>query len=356
MDLNTDASRWAFFTELFFLAAHVQCYQRGVAAAAARADVLLLEGSPVTDRLCYFEAQCRARMHPLEAELYMDWYQRLEPTWHVDHHILLMSDMHAHVERIIDNAKVEQASIGLDDVFELIETYVEALPQAHVVQCPANFEDNEPVLENLRAVVAATFGTGWVVARNGEPESLLLQTPKMRAPFGCIETSYGRGGKPKLSIALAVPASSAFMAWYEALEEHTVACVEQKCEEWFGKPCSEVQPSVREAFCAGLKQHDGTGEALLYLNVPTRGSAVLANFFDASGVPDAHTSMERNHELACHIELEGLWFANQRWGMRWRLCSVKMYSDATAAAFATTTNGFAFVADDGDDDGAGCFG
>ena len=40
----------------------------------------------------------------------------MQPCWSIDHHLLLLSDMHAHIERIIDNAKVEQAKLGLDDV------------------------------------------------------------------------------------------------------------------------------------------------------------------------------------------------------------------------------------------------
>lgn len=153
MDMNTDSSRWAFFTELFFLCTHVQCYQQAMANHGSKDTVLLLEGSPVTDKLCYYEKHHQSKMHPLEAQLYEEWYEKLKPLWRVDHHLLLLSDMHAHMERIIDNAKFEQAGIGLEDIHALTETYVKALPKAYVLPCPANFEDNEPVLENLRAVV-----------------------------------------------------------------------------------------------------------------------------------------------------------------------------------------------------------
>lgn len=171
MDMRTDTARWAFFTELFFLCTHVTSYKQALAnitannhnnnntsSAAAAAPqqqhhVLLLEGSPVTDKLCYFEQQHRANMHPLEAELYEEWSHKLQPYWHVDHHILLLSDMHAHVERIVDNSKVEQAHLGLDEVHGLIKTFVHALPGAYIVPCPPNFEDNEPVLDNLRTTL-----------------------------------------------------------------------------------------------------------------------------------------------------------------------------------------------------------
>lgn len=154
MDMNTDGARWAFFTELFFLSMHVQAYLKAAAGAGPGA-VVLLEGSPVSDRLCYYQKQHRARMHPLEAELYDTWWALLEPLWRVDHHVLLLSDVHSHLERIIDNAKVEQANIGLPEIHTMIATYAAALPQAYVLSCPANFEDNEPVLENLRATLQA---------------------------------------------------------------------------------------------------------------------------------------------------------------------------------------------------------
>lgn len=155
MDMNTDASRWALFTELYFLSVHVQRYRQARQEAAQQPNtVLVLEGSPVTDKLCYFEDQRnRERLHPLEAQLYDEWYAKLRPLWHIDHHLLLLSDMHAHMERIIDNAKVEQAGVGLEEVHAMTQAYVRSLPGAFVLPCPPFFEDNVPVLERLRATL-----------------------------------------------------------------------------------------------------------------------------------------------------------------------------------------------------------
>jgi deoxyadenosine/deoxycytidine kinase len=156
VDLNTDETRWAFFTEMYFLHTHVRCYEQAVAGAIARPGqqhhqpLVLLEGSPATDWSCHF---ARLGMHRLEAALYSEWFGLMRCKWHVDASIMLLSDMHAHMERIIDNAKVEQAGLKLDDIHGMIETYAQALPGAYVLPCPANFEDNEPVLEALRAVV-----------------------------------------------------------------------------------------------------------------------------------------------------------------------------------------------------------
>lgn len=155
LDMNTDPVRWGLFTELFFLHMHVSCYEKALTTAAAgkgEAVVVLLEGSPVSDRACYMLKQ-QQHLHPLEVELYEEWWSKLRPRWHVDHHILLLSDIHAHMERIIDNAKVEQAGLGLAEVHGLIDAFVCALPEACVITCPSNFEDNEPVLEHLRATM-----------------------------------------------------------------------------------------------------------------------------------------------------------------------------------------------------------
>ncbi|WIA16452.1 hypothetical protein OEZ85_013137 [Tetradesmus obliquus] len=180
----------------------------------------------------------------------------------------------------------------------------------------------------------AKFGKGWVVACSSDPLPL-LQTPKMRAPGGCLETvayqQSATASRPKLSLALAVE-DERFRAWYEGLEEHVIRLVEQRCHKWFGKHANEVQPSVRDAFFSCMRPDDMRPQHVLTFSVPTRGDAVLVNFFAADGSTIPHTSVLKHHEVACHIELEGLWFANLRWGLRWRLTDVKTYGAGSTGA------------------------
>ncbi|WIA10876.1 hypothetical protein OEZ85_011042 [Tetradesmus obliquus] len=359
MDMNTDGARWAFFTELFFLSNHIHCY-RQACKAAQQAAVLLLEGSPVSDRLCYYEHHMRERMHPLEAQLYEEWYAKLLLHWRVDHHVLLLADMHAHMQRIIDNAKVEQAGLMLDDVHAMMTTACHlrrrtsssssSKMEATRSAPPRRFDEIDAETDVCFDFLPQTakFGKGWVVACSSDPLPL-LQTPKMRAPGGCLETvayqQSATASRPKLSLALAVE-DERFRAWYEGLEEHVIRLVEQRCHKWFGKHANEVQPSVRDAFFSCMRPDDMRPQHVLTFSVPTRGDAVLVNFFAADGSTIPHTSVLKHHEVACRIELEGLWFANLRWGLRWRLTDVKTYGAGSTGA----PSDFAFVQDSDDDD------
>lgn len=190
----------------------------------------------------------------------------------------------------------------------------------------------------------ATFGKGWVVA---PAQSWLLQTPKLCAPYGCIRSAYHNSsdaGKAKLSLALAIPEDTEFRTWYVGLEEHLIHTVEDKCIKWFGKHSCEVQPSVRDAFYTCLKPDDLRSDLMLTLSIPTRGSEVLTNIYAADGRPVTHEAITKNQQVACHIEFDGIWFANQRWGLRWKLCSIKCYG------VEPDDSGYAFIADNDDDD------
>ncbi|WIA15737.1 hypothetical protein OEZ85_002354 [Tetradesmus obliquus] len=303
MDLNTDARRWAFFTELFFLDMHVKCF-KDASNSSGGGGVLLLEGSPLTDRLCYYEALHKRSMHPLEAELYEQWYEILRPQWRVDHSLLLLADTHAHVERIIDNAKVEQAALGIDQLHAMLNTYVAALPE------------------------------------------VVIQTPKMLAPFGVAELSQaGDTRKPWLSLALQVPADSEFRQWYVSLENHVRQVASTRSEEWFGQVAAS--PNLEEAFCSCMRESlDGCHGLLLNLTVPVRRGECMTAFFLKDGTPATREAVTRQQEVACQLQLEGLWFKNGRWGISWELKAVKCYG--AVAQSAEEVGGFGFVSDDED--------
>lgn len=208
-----------------------------------------------------------------------------------------------------------------------------------------HFQDLRPDMVRFDLLPqTARFGKGWTVACSTQPLPL-LQTPRMRAPFGCREG-------PKLSLALAVagPDGAAFESWYRDLEAYVIDLVEARCMAWFDSSCDAA--SIRDTFYSIL-QHDDMCPNLLLLNLmlPTRGSSVvLANVFGPDGCPTTHASICPNDEVACHIELEGLWFANHRWGLRWRLTDVKTYGAAAGGSQGATApdSGFAFLPDDDD--------
>lgn len=143
IDAVHDPKRWTLTTELHFLIEHVRMLK-----SKSYNDITFVEGSPLTDLMCYFAP---AQKHPLEDNLYKEWYELLRPMWSVDVHVLLTSSPHEHLERIIGNSKKEQSNTTILSLYRQEERYKSVLRTHPTLVCHANFEDNEPAMEIMKA-------------------------------------------------------------------------------------------------------------------------------------------------------------------------------------------------------------
>jgi thymidylate kinase len=143
MDMNNDSRRWGLFTEMDFLVRHIISIHQ----AHKVAKVVIVEGSPISDRMCYFaDTMCEA----LEKRLYEEWYNILEHYWHVDICFYLRSSIHSHFDRVMGNSKKEQSFVTLQYLSRKIAMYDNLLSESPMVTCENNFEDNEPVMHVMR--------------------------------------------------------------------------------------------------------------------------------------------------------------------------------------------------------------
>jgi Deoxynucleoside kinase len=146
MDMNNDAKRWALFTELDFLIRHVmgikKCKSRFY--GNSQNHLVLIEGSPITDKLCYVDNS--TDIDPLEKELYNEWFDILKPQWHIDMSVFLKSSVHSHFDRVMGNSKKEQAFVTLSYLSGKMIQYEQTLQGCVKLICENNFEDNEPVM------------------------------------------------------------------------------------------------------------------------------------------------------------------------------------------------------------------
>jgi hypothetical protein len=147
MDCSTDPNRWALFAELDFLLKHVMSIQAAQCTQHDETSIVLVEGSPLTDKTCYFDS---AETDPLQAELYGVWYEILKPKWRADLHVLLRSSIHSHFDRVMGNSKKEQAFVTLSYLEEKQKHFAKALQGHPRIMCEHYFEDNEPVLDVMR--------------------------------------------------------------------------------------------------------------------------------------------------------------------------------------------------------------
>lgn len=149
LDYNKDPRRCMLTKEMHFLLSHVHNINESVQREDV--DVVLIEGSPVSDRRCYFEVGCQNK---LEKELYEDWFEFLRPFWNVDAHVILAADPHSSLDRVVNNSKKEQAFLDLAKLSRTIALYDTVFADWPRIECIDHFEDNEPALEVMRMRIA----------------------------------------------------------------------------------------------------------------------------------------------------------------------------------------------------------
>lgn len=142
MDMNNDFKRWALFTELDFLLKHVSSISN--ALKQPQKNIIVIEGSPLTDKTCYFDEMT---IDTLEQELYEEWFDILKAFWKVDVYISLKSSIHSHYDRVMGNSKKEQSFVTLSYLAHKLQLYNNNLIGCPKIICENNFEDNEPVLQ-----------------------------------------------------------------------------------------------------------------------------------------------------------------------------------------------------------------
>jgi len=156
LDCQNDPARWGLVTQLSVFAAHIdmQNQERPVA------DALVMEGSHHSD------AECHARlatMHPQERALYDEATSILRATLRepVGLVVYLKSDLHTCFERIVSSARKEQTGISLQAVAQHLAAYEDFVATCPVpvveLDCPAYFEDNEPLVTALADRVLAAL-------------------------------------------------------------------------------------------------------------------------------------------------------------------------------------------------------
>lgn len=151
MDMNNDEKRWALFTELDFLYKHVANIKFAHDSLQGTNAVLFLEGSPISDKHCYFDAI--ESISEAERELYTEWYDILKNHWKMDMSVLMKSSIHSHFDRVMGNSKKEQSFVTLGYLSQKAKRYASLLNSSPKLICENNFEDNEPVLEVMCQVL-----------------------------------------------------------------------------------------------------------------------------------------------------------------------------------------------------------
>ena len=174
---------------------------------------------------------------------------------------------------------------------------------------------------------------------------LVLQTPKMRLPFGFDDSIQEGTGIHKYSINGSLATSDTtnqnlrlFTETIRELDNLTKKVGEEKSVEWFGKKhTSEVISEFYKS--AEKKSKNDKYPSTLKIKLPTRTNddktvipafdiydenKTLVNIVDSSGIN--LNCIEKGSEFVAIIQCTGVWFVGKtQFGLGWKVVQLKLY-------------------------------
>ena len=192
---------------------------------------------------------------------------------------------------------------------------------------------------------------------NGKSGPLIMQTPKMRIPFGVDVQEY-EGGAPKYSINASLATDDSpntnlklFTDNIRSLDDFTKARAVECSDEWFGK--KKTAEVVEELFkSAEKKPKTDKYASTLKLKLPTRDNKPQFEVFDetknavqivVNNEIDL-SSIEKGSEVVAIIQCTGIWFVGKTsFGIGWKIIQLKTYKNAKLV-------GYSIVDDDPDEE------
>jgi len=183
--------------------------------------------------------------------------------------------------------------------------------------------------------------------------ALILQTPKMRIPFGADINESDSGGLTRYSVnaSMAMEDSensslATFSSLIRDLDSHTKQYSTEQSEYWFGK---KQKPEVLEEFykSAEKKSKNDKYPATLKLKLPVKsvGDKVvpqfdiysenkeIVNILDDSGIN--LSCLEKGSEIVAIIQCTGVWFVGKtQYGLGWKVVQLKVYRNQKLVGYS----------------------
>ena len=174
---------------------------------------------------------------------------------------------------------------------------------------------------------------------------ILLQTPKMRAPFG-ISTDKTNPFKKSLDISFQGHETSesikALRTLIEKLDNITIDYALKNSKTFFKKDLT--RDVIAEYYYSGIKlskkeQYSDTFKfKLLYLkpnpdkNLPN--GKYLTTFWNPQGKEQNETYIDKGDSVTCLIKPQMLWVANRSFGITWVSTQVRVHKQVKNSSYA----------------------
>lgn len=163
----------------------------------------------------------------------------------------------------------------------------------------------------------------------------LLQTPKLRLPFGL--GNHGEEGANRFSLAMSLdnfrsdnPVELEFVKGIEAIDEHIKRLATENSKLWFKKGMKyEV---IEELYRPSIKYSDDW-PPLFKAKLPFWSGKFNCEFYDKNRCKCDSTNLSNNCTCISLIQLTSLWFMDRQFGCTWAVRQVQIFPTIKYDAF-----------------------
>ena len=167
-------------------------------------------------------------------------------------------------------------------------------------------------------------------ASDGDAFKIIVQTPRMRVPFG-VNSLKTETGAEKFSLDLSFqgkgdnPDVDAFYDFIHGFDEKILDEAFARSREWFAK---EMKRDVLQEFYRKMVKEakDPKWADTFKVKLPYRYDRLDVELFDQNRKHMAATDVTAGCEAVLLIECSGLWFVNKIFGCGWNLIQGKIYA------------------------------
>lgn len=184
---------------------------------------------------------------------------------------------------------------------------------------------------------------------NGRLSPIIIQTPRLRVPFGIDKQEPEGGGLPRYYLNLSINNNGNTGKFFEVIKniENIVknTAVEQS-EQWFGK--KKTLEVVEELMRSTIKYpKDSKYDPTLKIKLPLNNNGPTYTLYDESkekfkiyidGEVDL-SCIEKGCDMTCIIQCTGVYFIGKsQFGIGWRLLQAKIHRSNKLSGYSIVDN------------------
>ena len=174
----------------------------------------------------------------------------------------------------------------------------------------------------------------------GDGIRLVMQTPKMWAPFGINVYTPDDGGPPKYSVSLSFKGFEdnerlkKFHDLFQSLDYHNCTHATQKQEMWWGAGVKE-RNIIEDRYTTNLKpDKNGKYAPTLKLKLNFKNNQPDFRVYDEAGNQVGLDYIEGPCSIVALFEIGSLWIADKKFGQNVKILQMKVFKQTAISDYA----------------------